>query len=159
MPMTEPEPPVLAITAENDLMHIAPAAAMLEHIDGEATEAGPAGDPVPVYEFYDLTGRPLQLVTAASGGQSLEPVPGAPDPTPLGRQLLVDRIDLVMARTQVVLSTDLANGVAADGARVPRVQGDLREVVTALAAVVTFDDDSGPRPGNWVHNMKHRIFG
>lgn len=151
--MTDPDPPVLAITPANDGMHVGPAATVLSHVTGEAT--------APACEYYDPAGRALQIT-----GHSLEPVdPDADPPGDAARQLLVARIDLVLAHAQLRLDAQLATAGGAgpdDPTRMVRVQGDLPQVLVMLAALVP---DLDPTPGdphdsaNIFHRLWHAAFG
>lgn len=155
-----PESLVLAITPTDDLFHVGPASLVLAHSASEEAAAQSVGDPVPGYEYFDAEGARLDVVTdPGTGMRSVAPAGGAPAATEVGRRLLVDRLDVVQARTQAVLSRDLADGVAVGHVRVPRVQGDLPEVLAALAALEEWRAIDDPDPGSWVHNMRHRIFG
>lgn len=166
--MTTPELPVLAITPNNKLLHVAPAAQMVTHLGGEAIGPGSGGG-VPQMEFFDNTGRTLSLVIdPETGAVTLQVDASQPDPEPLTRQLLVDRIDSFLAQIQVLLTQDLINGLRPGLTRVPRVQGDLVEVLVTLA---TADPLPGSPPpvnqppgtvngsnfGSPLHNFGHRL--
>lgn len=157
--MTEHEHPVVAITTTNQLLHIAPAAAVLEHIDDEAKGVPP--EDLPKWDFYSATGNVLLRATDPETGHSrLDPDPSAEDPTALDQQLLVDRIDAFLAAVQVEATRDLLSGIEPVHVRTPRAVGDLPDVVVGLAAVMSMPDNiSQPDVRDWLHNLGHRLFG
>lgn len=151
--MTEPDKPVVAITTTNGLLHIAPAADVLAHIDREQEDVPEAQRPT--WDFYSATGRPLKRQDGA-----LVPDPDGKAPTAIRKQLLVDRIDAFLAAAQAELTKDLESGANLKHRRTPRAVGDLPDVVTALAAVMALPDGpSEPDSRDWLHNLGHRIFG
>lgn len=155
----EPELPVLAITASNTLLHVAPAAKVLEHIDAEDGIAE-EGMPLPDWEYFDATGRPLDRIEE-NGVSVLRADETLPEPGELERRLLVDRIDVFLAAVQVLLTSDLVDGIIPEHIRVPRATGDLREVLVGLAAVMSLPADV-TEPDirqDWLHNFGHRLFG
>jgi hypothetical protein len=155
---------VLAIAANDTLLHVGPAAAIAAHY-AEQQPVAPQGVQLPATEFYDSAGCPLTHVPGdgrTAAGLDRDAEHGQADCA--ARRLLVDRIDLVLAHAQVVRDRQLAHpdGDAGFGpARVLRVSGDLAGVLAALAAV----DDSAssshsqPNPGGWFHNLMHSAFG
>jgi hypothetical protein len=156
--MTEPEPErVLAITEDNTLMHVAAPAALLVHVDAENDPA--SGDPPIEYEFYDPDGTRLVRVDSEEGAY-FETSPTAAEPTAAARQLLVDRTDLILARAQVIRDEQVMNSPQppTDNLRVPRVTGELPEVLRALEAIFA-STETAPHGADWVHNVIHRIFG
>ena len=82
---------------------------------------------------------------------------------PAGRprvQLLLDRIDLVLARWQVLLDTDPPEPTdgSAPPKRVLRVTGDLPQVVDALLTLFpSLPSASSPTPGNYWHRVAHKL--
>lgn len=157
--MTEPETPVVAITDDDQLLHIAPADDVLAHIHTEEQTVPPADRPA--WDFYTATGQVLVRTTdPATGEQRLEPDATADPPTALDRQLLVDRIDAFLAAVQVEATRDLLSGVETDHVRTPRAVGDLPDVVIGLAAVMSpHAVFTQPDVRDWIHNLGHRIFG
>lgn len=139
---------VLAIAADDRLLHAGQAFTVLDHVR-QGT------DPVPAdLEFYDAQGRRLTVV-----GGDLAVDTGAPA---VDEQLLLDRIDVVQARMQVALDRQPLVP-ATQGERVmtrlPRVSGELPEVVALLAFLngdlpAVNDPNSGPP---W-HQVAH-LFG
>jgi hypothetical protein len=158
-PSTPPAAPVVAITVDDDLLHIAPPAEVLAHLADEAGGPG-AVDPL-TWEFFAADGTVLSKVTdQATARTTLEPDAEATPPTDLDRQLLVDRIDAFLARVQVQLDRDLQTGMVAEHRRVPRLSGELPEVVAGLAAVLQVPVTiTQPDSRNWVHNLGHRLRG
>lgn len=154
-----PELPVLAITGSNTLLHVALAAKVLEHVDAE-DDIAEEGVPQPDWTFFDATGRPLERVEV-DGVSLLHADPTLPEPGELERRLLVDRIDAFLAAVQVLLTSDLVDGIIPEHIRVPRATGDLREVLVGLAAVMSLPVDV-TEPDirqDWLHNFGHRLFG
>jgi len=163
--MTTPEMSVLAITPENTLLHVASATEVVAHLEAEVL--GPGNGAAPSMDFFDGTGRTLSLVTdPETGAVTLQVDASQPDPEPLTRQLVVDRIDSFLAQAQVVLTQELLHGTTPGLERVPRVQGDLTDVLATLA------EAEGPLPvipqpgtntlfnaGSPLHNLGHRVFG
>ena len=89
---------------------------------------------------------------------TLEADTTAAEPTDLDRQLLLDRIDAFLARVQVELTRDLLLGIDPEHRRVPRITGDLRDVMVGLAAVMTVPVSIvQPDSRSWVHNLGHRL--
>ena len=157
--MTDPEHPVLAISPANDRMHVGAAAVVLPHVRAEApADGGPAA--AVDWEFYDGHGRALSV--DAAGPALVLADPAVPAPGRALRQVLVSRIDLVLAHAQLRLDTAIAADEAAgeplaadDRARGVRVQGELADVLVALAALDPDLDPTpqGPNPGSWWHNL------
>ena len=159
VPDTPPAAPVVAITVDDDLLHIAPPTEVLAHLADEA--GGPAAvDPL-TWEFFAADGTVLSQVTdQATAAVRLESDPEATPPTDLDRQLLLDRIDAFLARAQVQLDRDLQTGMVAEHRRVPRLSGDLPDVVAGLAAVLHVPVTiTQPDSRSWVHNLGHRLRG
>jgi hypothetical protein len=159
VPDIPPAAPVVAITVDDDLLHIAPPTEVLAHLADEAGGPG-ALDPL-TWEFFAADGTVLSQVTdQATAGVRLEPDPEATPPTELDRQLLLDRIDAFLARAQVQLDRDLQTGMVAEHRRVPRLSGDLPDVVAGLAAVLHVPVTiTQPDSRSWVHNLGHRLRG
>jgi hypothetical protein len=149
--------PIVAITVDDTLLHVAPAGDVLPHLAAEAGRPGVL-DPL-VWEFFAKDGTVLaQHTDPGTGAVTLEPDPAFPAPEELDRRLLLDRIDSFLARVQVVLTRDLQTGIAAEHVRVPRLTGDLPDVVTGLAAVMTVPRSIvQPDSRNWIHNLGHRF--
>ena len=157
--MTDPDHPVLAISPTNDRMHVGAAAVVLPHVRAEAPAAG-STTPAVAWEFYDAHGRALSV--DASGPALVVVDPAAPAPGRALRQVLVSRIDLVLAHAQLRLDAAIAADEAAgeplaadDRVRGLRVQGELADVLVVLAAL---DPDLDPTPadphsGSWWHNF------
>jgi hypothetical protein len=158
-PATPPAAPVVAITVDDDLLHIAAPTEVLAHLADEAGGPG-AVDPL-TWEFFAADGTVLSQVTdQATARVTLEPDPEATPPTDLDRQLLLDRIDAFLARAQVQLDRDLQTGMVAEHRRVPRLSGDLPDVVAGLAAVLHVPVTiTQPDSRSWVHNLGHRLRG
>lgn len=150
-------PPVVAITVDDTLLHIAPAAEVLAHLADEAGHPG-ALDPQ-LWEFFAADGTVLtQETDPGTGAVTLAPDTSLAAPADLDRRLLLDRIDSFLAKVQVLLTRDLQTGVAAEHTRVPRLSGDLPDVVAGLAAVLTVPKSVvQPDSRDWVHNLGHRF--
>jgi len=159
VPDTPPAAPVVAITVDDDLLHIAQPAEVLAHLADEA--GGPGAVDPSTWEFFAADGTVLSQVTDQSTAKvTLEPDPEATPPTDLDRQLLLDRIDAFLARVQVQLDRDLQTGMVAEHRRVPRLSGELPDVVAGLAAVLLVPVTiTQPDSRNWVHNLGHRLRG
>ena len=158
VPTPSEEPvPIVALTVDDTLLHIAPAAEVLAHLADEAGQPG-ALDPG-TWQFFAKDGTPLHQVTdPVTEVVTLEPDAAAAPPEELDRTLLLDRIDVFLARVQVELTRDLLAGVDPVHRRVPRFTGDLPDVVTGLAAVLTVPVSVvQPHSKNWVHNLGHRL--
>ena len=123
--------------------------------------AGPVRSTRLTWEFFAADGTVLSQVTdQATAKVTLEPDPEATPPTDLDRQLLLDRIDAFLARVQVQLDRDLQTGMVAEHRRVPRLSGELPDVVAGLAAVLQVPVTiTQPDSRNWVHNLGHRLRG
>jgi hypothetical protein len=149
--------PIVAITVDDTLLHIAPADDVLAHLAAEAGRPG-ALDPQ-VWEFFAKDGTVLtQQTDPGTGAVTLEPDPAFPTPAELDRRLPLDRMDSFLARAQVLLTRDLQTGIAAEHVRVPRLTGDLPDVVTGLAAVMTVPKSiAQPDSRDWIHNLGHRF--
>ena len=153
-----PADPIVAITADDTLLHIAPPADVLDHLGQEAGSPGAAVDPQ-IWQFYRADGVALVQVTdPGTSVVTLEADTTAAEPTDLDRQLLLDRIDAFLARVQVELTRDLLLGIDPEHRRVPRITGDLRDVVVGLAAVMTVPVSIvQPDSRSWIHNLGHRL--
>lgn len=159
--MTDPDPPVLAITHADDGMHVGPAVTVLAHVTGERLAASGTAPDVD-WEYFDAAGRSLHVDEAGA----LTPVePEADPPGDAQRQILVARIGLVLAHAQVRLDALLAAAGGAgpdDPTRMVRVQGDLRAVLVMLAALVPDLDPTPVDPhasSNIFHRLWHAAFG
>ncbi len=147
---------VLAITPQDNLLHVGTAAALLGHLHEEDLDL----------EFYDATGQRLRPVKDAATGKTdgLVPDPEAGSPGAADRQLLIDRIDVFQARVQVVLDRRMAEGYydpdPPPWVRAPRVDGELKEMLLALDALDgSLPDPTEPDPGSPLHNLWHATFG
>jgi len=158
-PDPPPATPVVAITVDDDLLHIAAPTDVLAHLADEA--GGPGVVDSLTWEFFAADGTVLSQVTdQATAKVTLEPDPEATPPTDLDRQLLLDRIDAFLSRAQVQLDRDLQTGMVAEHRRVPRLSGDLPDVVAGLAAVLHVPVTiTQPDSRSWVHNLGHRLRG
>lgn len=146
------EPPVVAITDHDLLLHIAPAGEVVAHVTTVPEVA------LADWSFFDATGHPL---TAQTDDEDVlvgfAPTSPGVDPTAAEKQLLIDRIDSFLARAQVQLDAEnVQAGPDPEHVRVPRVTGDLPDVITGLAAIMTVP---GPQPDvrDWLHNLGHRL--
>ena len=77
-----------------------------------------------------------------------------------GRTRALDRIDLVLARWQVLLDTDPPEPTdgSAPPKRVLRVTGELPQVVDALLTLFpSLPSASAPTPGNYWHRVAHKL--
>lgn len=163
VPVSGPAPtagapvPVVALTVDDTLLHIAPAAEVLAHLADEAGRPGALD--ARMWQFFATDGTALVQVTdPVTGAVTLGPDPAATAPEELDRRLLLDRIDSFLARVQVELTRDLLTGIASPHRRVPRLDGDLPDVVTGLAAVLTVPTSvTQPDSRDWVHNLGHRL--
>lgn len=153
MAVTEP---VLAISPGNDRMHVGSAAVVLSHVKAEAQLLGTGLVAVP-WQFFDAAGQPL-----VEDGGSATLVANGDAADRAGRQVLVARVDLVLAHAQAQLDAQLAKVVAGgdqvldtDPVRMVRVQGELSDVLRMLAALDADLDPSPtqPNPGSWWHNL------
>lgn len=148
--------PVVALTVNDSLLHIAPVAEVLDHLTEEA--GSPEAVDPGVWEFFTKDGTVLTLgADPGTGALTLTAAAEAAPPSDLDRQLVLDRIDAFLARVQVKQTRNLVRGEEADHRRVPRLTGDLPDVVVGLAAVLTVSADPDPHSTNWVHNLGHRI--
>jgi hypothetical protein len=152
--------PVVAITADDTLLHIASPDDVLDHLGQEAGNPGVAVDSQ-TWQFYSANGVALvQATDPATGAVTLVADTSAAEPTDLDRQLLLDRIDAFLARVQVELTRDLLLGIDPEHRRVPRISGDLRDVVVGLAALMTVPVSIvQPDSRSWIHNLGHRLRG
>lgn len=164
--MTEPPPLVLAISTANDSLHVGDRGTVLLHVTAEQPDENDPSLPVD-WEFFDAEGRPL-VVRDDGSGPALEPVDPSASPGRAQQQVLVSRVDLVLANAQVRLDTRIAEDEAAgetvepgDRLRMVRVQGEFGDVLRMLAALDPALDPSpsAPNPGNWFHNLWHGAFG
>lgn len=150
--------PVLAISPDDDRMHVGADATVLSHVTAEAAQGG---DQI-AWQFFDARGVALAVVDHGAGGV-LEPAdPNAALPLRPVRQILVSRIDLVLAHAQLRLDLKIAERIEGhdpprdkESVRMVRVHGELRDVLIMLAAL---DEDldptpHGPNPGSWWHNF------
>lgn len=153
--MTTIREPVLAITPDSDRMHVGPAATVLSHVTAEQP---PAGGPEPAtdWEFHDADGRAL-AVTA--GGLAAADA-AAPAPLRAVRDVLVSRIDLVLAHAQLRLDAQIAQRIAGgdpptddERVRMLRAGGELADVLGVLVMLEPgLDPTPGdPTPGSWWH--------
>jgi hypothetical protein len=159
--VTQAERPVLAISPANDRLHVGAAATVLPHVRAEAPAAG-STTPAVAWEFYDADGR-ARVVDETGAAPALVPADAAaPAPGRALRQVLVSRVDLVLAHAQLRLDAAVAANEAAgeplaatDRARGVRVQGELADVLVMLAALDPDLDPTpqGPNPGSWWHNL------
>lgn len=150
--------PVLAISPGNDRMHVGVADVVLSHVTAEKANRGDTT----AWEYFDARGAALAVVDHGAG-EVLEPAdPNAAPPLRPARQVLVGRIDLVLAHAQLRLDEDIARRIAGndpprdrESVRMVRVQGELRDVLIMLAALDKDLDPSphGPNPGSWWHNF------
>lgn len=160
--MSDAEKPVLAISPSSDRMHIGLAATLLSHLRAEEPEQGTGINPIP-WQFFDFDGNPLAVAEEDGGEVLVREDSSADPPGRAARQVLVARVDLVLAHAQLRVDQWLADLVAggegppedADRVRMVRVQGELADVLTMLAAVgpglvlnLRTDDN-----GSWWHNF------
>lgn len=154
--------PVMAIAVNNSLVHAGLAAAVARHW-AERQPDPPPGTKFPAIEFVDAKGIPLTLVPPDGAVDAhFDRDDTVPEPDDDAKQLLVDRIDLVLAHAQLARDEQRAdpNGDSGFGpARVVRVTGDLTSVITALAGLDDASSHSQPNRGGWFHNLMHGIFG
>jgi hypothetical protein len=151
---------VLAISHASDRMHIASAADLLGHLVAEQEEGNVAAV-ADAWEFYDAEGCPMTVAQQGAGAVLEREDPQAGPPHPVRQQVLVARVDLVLAHAQVRLSTSIAELVEGgevlqpgDPTQMIRVPGLLLpDVLTVLAALQPDLDPNpeGPDPGNWWH--------
>ena len=156
-PDRETSEPVVALTVDDSLLHVAPAAEVLSHL---LAEAGPNGSLDPSqWEFFGRDGTMLALeADPATGAPTLVENAAAGEPSDLDRRLLLDRIDAFLARAQVTLTRELQIGVSSVHRRVPRLTGDLPDVVAGLALLMSLPESvNQPHSRNWVHNLGHRL--
>lgn len=149
--------PVLAISPENDRMHVGDAAVVLAHVTAEQPILG-SGLSAVAWQFYDSLGRSL----VEDGGALVLADEAAALPPRPARQVLVARIDLVLAHAQLRLDRDIAARVAGgepptddERVRMVRVEGELADVATMLFALAP---DLQPNPvvphsASWWHNF------
>lgn len=129
---------VLAIATDDRIMHVGPAFTVLDHVR-EGTDPPPAD-----LEFYDASARRLTVVGGDLAVDHATPA--------LDERFLLDRIDVVQARMQVALDRHpLVPDTEGDRVltRLPRVSGELPEVLTLLAVLngdlpAVSDPDPGP---------------
>lgn len=153
--MTAIREPVLAITPGSDRMHVGPAATVLSHVTAEQPPArGPA--PATDWEFHDADGRALAVT--AGGLAAADATLAAP--ARAARQVLVSRIDLVLAHAQLRLDAHVTERIAGgdpptddERVRMLRVGGELADVLGVLVMLEPgLDPTPGdPTPGSWWH--------
>ena len=142
---------VVLVIKNEGLLHIGTRGALLDHI-----VENPNG-PAPGIDFFDRVGRPQKLVTT-NGSITLEPDGDLPDAG--AAQLLLDRIDLVLAHWQVLLDTDppLPTDGSAPPKRVLRASGELPQVVDALHVLFpSLPSPASPTPGDYWHRVAHKL--
>lgn len=148
--------PVLAIRSDDGFMHVAGATALLEHVSEIV------GDPTPQLEFFDGSGRRLHVVNGALEPLTVPDPDGGATPVPVlvDPQLLLDRIDVVMARSQVALDRAPAPLVV-DGrpiTRLPRITGELPLVLQLLAGLGgALESHANPGPATGWHAVYHLL--
>ncbi len=136
---------------DDGLLHVGTRGAVLDHLLED-----PAG-PSPDLDLFDRRGQRLKVVDA-EGTVTLEPDGGPPEPDDI--QLLLDRIDLVLARWQVLLDTDPPEATGGDPPpkRVLRLSGELPEVVDALRTLFpSLPSANSPTPGDYWHRIAHKL--
>jgi hypothetical protein len=149
--MTDDQDVVLMIK-DDGLLHVGARGALLDHL-----LENPQG-PAPGIDVFDRVGQRQKLVEQPDGAVTLEPDGDPPDT--VGLQLLLDRIDLVLARWQVLLDTDPPEPTdgSAPPKRVLRVTGELPQVVDALHTLFpTLPSANSPTPGNYWHRVAHKL--
>lgn len=159
--MSDVQAPVLAISPSNDRMHIGLPATVLKHVKAEEPVLG-SGTPVIAWQFYDSDGIAL-VVEDGDGGEELVPQdPTDEAPGRAARQILVARVDLVLAHAQLRVDQRLAERTAGgdppgpgDRTRMVRVQGEFGDVLTMLFALEPDlnANPEAPNPGSWWHNF------
>jgi len=143
---------VVWMIKEDGLLHVATRGALLDHL-----LENPQG-PAPGIDVYDRTGRPQSIVEQPDGGFRIEPEETPPEADAV--QLLLDRIDLVLARWQVLLDTDPPEPTdgSAPPKRVLRVIGELPQVIDALHTLFpSLPSPNSPTPGGYWHRVAHKI--
>ena len=149
--------PVLAIRTDDLFLHIGPAAVVSGHLKAVAAESGePISDTL---EFYDATGLRLVL-----GDEGFTPVPGQREPTDLDRQILVDWIDLVHAKLQVLLDRKIRDTAEGEqplpALRVPHFSGPLAGVLSTIARLAgDLPAPEDPTPGDVWHKIFYHLTG
>ncbi|MCX6464687.1 MAG: hypothetical protein NTW05_14025 [Pseudonocardiales bacterium] len=148
--------PVLAIRADDGFMHVSTAQALLEHVSEIV------GDPSPQLEFYDGAGRQLHVVNGALEPMTVPDPAGGPNPVEVvaDPQLLVDRIDVVLARTQVALDRAVAplDVGGRPVRRIPRVSGELPVVLHLLSCLGgELESHANPGPATGWHAVYHLL--
>jgi hypothetical protein len=129
---------VLAITRNNQAVHVGRADTAAEHFTLSGTSA--------LLDYFDGDGRPLMLLRSRNGTSLFEVNPAG---TQVDDEVLLERIDTALAHMQVVQNQQ---GQASD--EVPRPLGSLEEVLRELGNA--FDNlVTVPTKGNWLHNLSH----
>lgn len=143
---------VVMMIEDGGLLHVSTRGALLDHL-----LENPEG-PVLDLDVFDRVGQRQKVVAHDDETFTIEPDGGPPDADEL--QLLLDRIDLVLARWQVLLDTDPPDPTdgSAPPKRVLRVTGELPQVVDALHTLFpTLPSVSSPTPGGYWHRVAHKL--
>ena len=143
---------ILLMIKDDGLLHVGTRGALADHL-----MENPAG-PAPGIDLFDRAGQQQNVVVQPDDTLVIEPGCTLPDAHDV--QLLLDRIDLVLARWQVLLDTDPPEPTdgSAPPKRVLQVTGELPQVVDALHTLFpSLPSASGPTPGNYWHRVAHKL--
>jgi hypothetical protein len=140
--MTDVTGNVVLISADNVRFHVGPADLIADHLEIDANNLADLQDRLP--EMYDDRGRPVQFVPSDADTVKLALVDGQ---DAVDEQLLLDRMTLALALMQVKVHTHVREDLRSY--RVPKVDGELQDVVAALAAVFAL---LGPSPRHFGGN-------
>jgi len=138
---------ILAISPDNHFLHAGRSSSLLKHLDLDAK---------PDLQYYDGVGNGYEV--HVDSGTS-----GAPRLVPLGTvdsQVLLDRIDLVLAQLQNRLNADNVDDPS-KAPRVPRPTGRLSDVLAELSKLIGTLKPRGDRTDhpsrspfhNWIHRL------
>src|SRR5689334_13588293 len=125
--MTEATGNVVLISTDNVRLHVGLVEEIPSHLGVKASDLDDLRPRLP--EMYDDQGRPVQIVPAEGEAVKLTLVEGQ---KAIDTQLLRDRITLALALMQVNVHTNEREDLRSY--RVPKVDGELRDVLAALAS-------------------------
>lgn len=156
---------VLAISSDNHMLHVGPAAEMVNHLRGD-----PAAKQL---EFYDARGQRRSIdsleslegdgaeAQAAGNGGVEDVMRTAPPELGKNQQVLLRRIRAALDFAQTVLTARPELGEQGPNfpveTEVPRPHGSYPEVLEQLT--VAFDSLAPSNRGNWLHNLYHAATG
>jgi hypothetical protein len=123
-PLEKPFGNAVFISADNRVLHVGSVEHVLDHLEVKAPALRELRRQLP--EIYDSSGHRLTIVEPERDRLELARIG---DQDTIDEQLLIDRINLALARMQV----DVHANDKLREFRVPRIDGDLRTVLAGLA--------------------------